>query len=142
MTTPAHPKRGKPLVLHIDDSQTVALLAQAMLEEMGLLSLHAPGGLEGLELAQKEPPDLILLDAMMPGLDGFETCRKLKSAPATKGIPVLMLTGTDDPKDVERIFAAGADGYLVKPLQKNLLKAELEARLTLPISTGEHHDRA
>lgn len=135
-------KRSKPLVLHIDDSQTVALMAQAMLEELGLDCLHSPEGLEGLALARRELPDLILLDAMMPGLDGFETCRRLKSDPATKAIPVLMLTGTDDPRDAERIRAAGADGSLIKPLQKNLLKAELEARLTLPVHHGGHHDRA
>lgn len=133
--------RSKPLVLHIDDSQTVALLAQAMLEELGLDCLHAPEGLEGLALARRELPDLILLDAMMPGLDGFETCRRLKSDSATKAIPVLMLTGTDDPKDAARIRAAGADGSLTKPLQKNILKAELEARIKLPIHGG-HHDRA
>jgi CheY-like chemotaxis protein len=130
-------KRNKPLVLHIDDSQTVTIVARSMLEDLGMEVINAASGLEGIQLAEKEMPGLILLDAMMPGLDGVETCRRLKGSPKTKMIPVLMITGASDAKETERIFAAGADGCLTKPIKENLLKAELEARIKFPTCEGQ-----
>lgn len=125
-------KRTKPLILHIDDSETVLLVTKAMLEEMGLEVMGVTNAVEGIKIAEKEKPTLILLDTNMPGMDGHEACETLKRNPKTKEIPVIMVTGADGMKEVERALSAGADGYVIKPVQADRLKAKLAEKMTLP----------
>ncbi len=118
--------RARPLIVHIDDSQTVLAVTKLMLESLGYDVIQATSGAEGIKLAEKEKPALILLDAMMPGIDGFETCVSIKRNPKLQGVPVIMATGADAVKDVEKAMACGADSYIVKPLQQDRLKTKLE----------------
>ena len=118
--------RAKPLILHIDDDKNVLKVAEMMLRELGADPLSASSPKEGIKLAEKEQPDIILMDLVMPEMDGLEAVKTLKLNAKTKDIPVLMLTGSDTIKDVEKALAAGASGYIVKPLHADRLKSKIE----------------
>lgn len=97
---------------------------------MGHESIEAPNGEVGIEVAKASPPpDLILLDVNMPGMDGFATCRILKGDPATQSIPVIFLTSNDESEDRIRGLNIGADDYLTKPFAIRELSARIEKRL-------------
>jgi CheY-like chemotaxis protein len=89
--------------------------------------LVASGGREGLEKAAKEQPDLILLDVMMPEMDGYETCECLKSQPGTRHIPVVFLSAKAQQSEIQKGRDLGAIAYLVKPFDPMTLAAQLEA---------------
>ena len=127
-------KRSKPLVLHIDDSALVRATTQVLLGQMGCDSITASGGHKGLDLAAKQQPDLILVDAMMPEFDGFRTTEALKLGEKTKGIPVIMLTGSERPRGVDKAKArsSGADAYLLKPVRLEKLRKKLAEFIKLP----------
>jgi CheY-like chemotaxis protein len=99
-------------ILLVDDNPGITAL---MLKSRGYSVSIASDGLEGIEKAKSEHPDLILLDIMMPGIDGYEVCTKLKIDADTKHIPVIMLTAKEDPEAISKSHARGADGYIVKP---------------------------
>ena len=124
--------RNKPLVLHIDDSTTILIVTQGMLAKLGCDVVTASDGAQGLALAEKKQPDLILLDTQMPGLDGCEVCVQLKLNPKTKAIPIIMVTGMDVMKDVEKALASGAAGYIPKPIDEARLKSKISALIKLP----------
>lgn len=128
--------RKKPLILHIDDSETVLLVTQSMLEDIGVDSMTATNGADGVSMAEKEMPDLILMDAMMPGMDGYAATKAIKASDKTKNIPILMVTGSDTTKDVEKALSAGANGYVIKPIHAGRLKSKIEEWLTLPSAGG------
>jgi CheY-like chemotaxis protein len=120
-------KRAKKLILVIEDDFSIASLLKDVLEGFGYAALTAGDGVEGIRLALKEKPDLIMTDVMMPKMDGFDTTRNLKSHPETKAIPILMCTSQDRVTDVERGLACGANDYIPKPiafprLQEKVLK--------------------
>ena len=119
-------KRAKPLVLHIDDSPLLVETTKAMLVTIGCDVISATSGEQGIELAKKNHPDLVLVDAMMPGMDGYATTRALKADASTGDIPVVMLTGNDQVKSVDLSHSAGADGYIVKPIQVDRLSQKLK----------------
>ncbi|MEK7389675.1 MAG: response regulator [Elusimicrobiota bacterium] len=121
---------GKPVILVVDDSPVVVLSIKTILEPAGYEVLEALDGAQGLNLAQKRRPQLILLDMMMPGIDGVETLSRLKNNPATADIPVLMVTGSQTGKDVEKAFGYGATGYLVKPVESERLLNKIRATLS------------
>lgn len=125
-------KRGKPLVLIIEDDGDVRFVMNTILESMGLDVLSAANGPEGLKLALKEVPDLILCDIRMPGMDGFDVCGFIKSDGKTKDITVIMVTAMDQNKDVEEALARGADGYIAKPLNHIMFKKKIAEILKLP----------
>ena len=91
----------------------------------------AINGLIALKIAQATPPDLILLDVMMPEMDGYEVCRQLKSNPKTKSIPVIFVTAKAEEGDESEGFAVGAVDYILKPVSPSLLKARVEAHLAI-----------
>lgn len=101
-------------ILLVDDDPRLRDLVAATLGGDFLL-LQASDGMQALEKARKEGPDLILLDVTMPHLDGFETCVRLKNDALTKSIPVVMLTALGSPQDLRRGREVGADEYFVKP---------------------------
>jgi DNA-binding NarL/FixJ family response regulator len=116
-------------VLVVDDApQTLALLTDA-LEDAGMTVLVAVDGPSALERAQKAAPDIILLDAVMPGMDGFEACRRLKALPAVAGIPVVFMTGLTETEHVVRGFQAGGIDYVTKPIVPDELIARMRAHL-------------
>jgi DNA-binding NarL/FixJ family response regulator len=116
-------------VLVVDDTpDTLALLTDA-LEDAGMTVLVAIDGASAIERAQRVAPDIILLDAVMPGLDGFETCRRLKALPALAGIPVVFMTGLTESEHVVRGFQAGGVDYVTKPIVPDELIARIRAHL-------------
>ncbi|MCJ7822466.1 MAG: response regulator [Armatimonadetes bacterium] len=122
---------GKILV--VDDEAAVretciACIRHGLGEEWQVV--EAADGREAIAKAEQERPNLILLDIMMPEVDGFEVCRKLKSSPKTGGIPVVFLTALGEEKDVERGLALGGDGYVVKPFNPVTLAAQISELLT------------
>jgi CheY-like chemotaxis protein len=105
-------------VLLVDDTETVLMFERTMLRGTGFELRIARNGHQALAEVRKARPDLILLDIMMPELDGIETCRRLKGDPETQQIPVVMVTTKGEPGMVEKAFQAGCDDYITKPLDK------------------------
>jgi two-component system OmpR family response regulator len=117
-------------VLIIDDEDDIRELARISLERVGGLNVvAASSGQEGLALAASERPDAILLDAMMPGMDGPQTLERLKADPATADIPVVFLTGSVQAVEKERFRSIGAVGILGKPFDPMRLADDLRACL-------------
>lgn len=120
---------GPARILVVDDEPQNLELFEAMLTSAGYEVVLAGGGADGLRLARERPPDLILLDLMMPGLSGFEVCARVKTDRATGGIPVLLVTALSQVSDKERALAAGGDDFLTKPFQRAELLTRVEALL-------------
>ena len=116
-------------VLVIDDDAQARALVAAILESEGYEVRGATGGVEGLTLADTEPPDVVLLDLQMPGMNGYEVCRVLRQGPKTRRIPVVMVTVSDDPHLNREAYAAGAHACVPKPFRKEGLIAVIEAAL-------------
>lgn len=112
-------------ILVVDDIEANRRLLQAKLEARHYSVCLASNGQEALEKAQAEAPDIILLDVMMPGMDGYEVCRRLKAQRATRHIPVVMVTALSAPEDRVRGLEAGAEDFLTKPVDDFLLQARL-----------------
>jgi two-component system cell cycle response regulator len=106
------------LVLLVDDNEQNLELLTAYVEELGCRLALARDGVEAMEMVTKEPPDLILLDVMMPRMSGFQVCTKLKGTPAYRDIPIVMVTALNEVNDVERAVDSGADDFLTKPVNK------------------------
>lgn len=102
-------------VLAVDDDPDVLLIIQTALQTEGFTVRTACNGPDCIESATADPPDLILLDVMMPGMNGFEVVAKLKEESSTSMIPIILLTGLSDRKKVQEALASGVDYYIVKP---------------------------
>src|SRR6266446_6807407 len=118
-----------PRILITDDSQLNAELLEAHLEGTGFETRIVSNGDDALKAARDWKPDVILLDVMMPKLSGFEVCQRLRAAPATKDVGVLMVTALDQPSDVEKAVDAGTDDFLTKPINKAELLLRVRALL-------------
>lgn len=119
------------LILVVDDTPTNLRVVVECLEGLGHTVLIAQDGEEGLQRAAFMRPDLILLDVLMPGMDGLETCRRLKSTEVTRGIPVIFMTALTSLEDKIAGFQAGAVDYVSKPLEVNELAARITTHLQL-----------
>ena len=115
------------VVLIIDDSPTELHLFQGMLERGGYDTLVADSGEEGIRMAQTERPDCILMDVVMPGMNGFQATRKLTRDPRTSSIPVIMITTKDQETDKIWGMRQGAVEYLVKPVADKDLVAKIHS---------------
>lgn len=104
-------------ILLIDDHQTVFRLLEAIVRIKGYKLLYAESGQQGIVMARQEKPDLILLDVMMPDIDGFKVCQYLKDNDSTKDIPVMFLTARGAEDDMATGRKAGAAGFMTKPFQ-------------------------
>lgn len=120
---PGLPPRSVALV--IDDAPETLGLISSALEENGMTVLVARSGTEGIELARRVRPDVILMDAMMPGMDGFETCRRLKSGPRPESAPVIFMTGLTEPEHILKGLRAGGVDYITKPVVVDELIARI-----------------
>jgi CheY-like chemotaxis protein len=120
-----------PVILVVDDNQQNLELLQAYLEDMDCKTLPAHGGVEALEIIADDPPDLILLDVMMPKMSGFEVCRRIKSNPKTTDIPVIMVTALNEFGDIERGIDSGTDDFVSKPVNKLELLTRVRTMLKL-----------
>ena len=126
-------------ILVVDDDLDTLRLVGLMLQHQGYQIVAASNGAQSISLAQTEKPDLILLDIMMPEMDGYEVARKLRLDPATNTIPIIMFTAKTQVDDKVAGFEAGADDYLTKPTQPRELFAHVKAviargkKTTLPV---------
>ena len=119
-------------ILIIDDEKDFCFFVKKNLEAISNYEIITTNkGKKGIQIARKEKPDLILLDIMMPGIDGFEVLKRLKANERTQNIPVIMLTAKDE--DESKIKASGlyCEDYLVKPVEKVILKAKIHKVLSL-----------
>ncbi len=121
----------KGTILAIDDEEDILEFLQVLLGARGFDVLAASSGASGLTIAEREAPGVILLDIMMPEMDGHEVCRKLKGNPRTKDIPVLMLTAMNRVDDIAASMSEGADGFMAKPFDNNSLVDAIE-RMVVP----------
>ncbi|MFW6146334.1 MAG: response regulator [Planctomycetota bacterium] len=109
---------GTSRVLVVDDNPQNQELLAAYLETMDVEVRRADDGVTALQQVSADPPDLILLDIMMPRMSGFEVCTKLKSDPGTRDIPVIMVTALDRMADIQRAVECGTDDFLSRPLSR------------------------
>ena len=130
-----------PRILVIDDDPTIAELVSINLEMAGYDVNQAEDGIKGQALALQAPPDLIMLDLMLPQVDGFTVCQRLRRDPRTADIPVLMLTALGQIQDKVEGFNAGADDYLTKPfdVEEMLLRVRALLRRTDRIPQAAKH---
>lgn len=124
-------------VLVVDDVLHNVKLLEAKLRSEYFDVLTAMNGMDALEIVEKEKPDIILLDVMMPGMDGFEVCRRVKANPAVAHIPIIMVTALDQPKDRVMGLEAGADDFLTKPIQDLPLFARVRSLVRLKVLMDE-----
>ncbi|MDT8445658.1 MAG: hybrid sensor histidine kinase/response regulator [bacterium] len=118
-------------ILLIEDSKPNLALLSRILEQQGHQTVSCQSGVEGLELAASESFDLVLLDIVMPGMDGFEVCRRLKGSPVTRDIPLIFLTAKSSMDDLVQGFELGAADYVTKPYKGPELLTRVENQLRL-----------
>ncbi len=123
----------KPKIVVIEDEVDILEVINYNLSKEGFDVCSALDGEEGLALIKKEVPDLVLLDLMLPGLDGIEICRKLKTDYSTRSIPIIMVTAKGEESDIVLGLGMGADDYMVKPFRPR----ELMARIRSVLRRGE-----
>jgi two-component system, OmpR family, alkaline phosphatase synthesis response regulator PhoP len=119
----------KKKILLVDDSSTVLLLHRMMLDHCGYELLTARDGQEALDKASTERPDLIFLDVLMPRMDGFQTCRALRSRAETRNVPIILVTTRGEPHYVRQGFESGCTDYITKPFDGEELLAKVRGHL-------------
>ena len=119
------------VVLIVDDNKQNVELLREYLESIDVDTIAAYDGIEALDVVARSKPDLILLDIMMPKMSGFEVCRKLKSDPATRDIPIIMVTALGDLSDIDRGIESGTDDFLSKPINRLELITRVKSLLRL-----------
>jgi DNA-binding response OmpR family regulator len=120
---------GKARILVVDDNEKNVELLEAILQAADFEVLKAYDGKQAIEIAGKEKPNLLLLDIMMPELDGSQVCEILKKDPRNAGLPIIMVTAKDKESDIVQSLERGADEYIVKPINKKELLAKIEELL-------------
>jgi CheY-like chemotaxis protein len=116
-------------ILLVDDSPTVLLMERLLLQDGPYELLSAASGTEALERALAERPELILMDVVMPGMDGFEVCRLLRAQEATRTTPIILVTTRGGPEHIEKGYESGCSDYVTKPFDGNELRAKIESFL-------------
>src|ERR687885_1562013 len=123
------PEKG--VILIVDDTPANLEVLLDFLEDSGFKVWVAEDGESAIEGAEYAPPELILLDVLMPGIDGFETCRRLKANPSTQDIPVIFMTALSDTVDKVKGFSLGAVDYVTKPMQQEEVRARVTTHVTI-----------
>lgn len=118
-----------PRILVVEDEKNILELVRYNLEREGYEAITAFDGVQGFELARSQDPDLIILDVMLPEMNGLEVCRKLRHSAQTKNIPIIMLSARAEELDRVRGLEMGADDYVTKPFSPRELVARINARL-------------
>ncbi len=119
----------KKKILIVDDDPDVRLLIATRLESMGYDTIGAEDGQTGLDLARKDPPDLILLDLMLPKLNGYKVCRMLKFDKSYEHVPIVIISSKGSEEDKKLADEVGADGYITKPFEKTEIAATIQKLL-------------
>ncbi len=124
------PSTGEKILL-VDDTSDNLYLLEKFLVPQGYTVFYAMSGKKALQLAERLLPDLILLDVMMPGMDGFETCKRLKNSPELRDIPVIFVTGRTEVKALAKAFEAGGVDYITKPVKRQEVLSRVKTHLQL-----------
>jgi diguanylate cyclase (GGDEF)-like protein/PAS domain S-box-containing protein len=132
----------KPAILIVDDAPDNLGMLRTMMLRQGYQTFVATSGDRALDIAQRVKPDLILLDIVMPGIDGLETCRRLKAHPATTRIPVIFMSARGETEDIVAGFDTGAADYIAKPLRLEEVCARVRAQLRLHSSSETQTEQA
>src|SRR5580704_2228731 len=122
-------KDAEDIVLVVDDSPDALRMLTDLLEEAGMTALVALEGDQALAIVEKITPDIILMDAVMPSIDGFETCRRLKHNKALAHVPVIFMTGLSETQDIVKGLEAGGVDYVTKPIVPDELLARIRVHL-------------
>jgi two-component system, OmpR family, phosphate regulon response regulator PhoB len=117
-------------ILLVEDDPDIRHLVSSKLSRGGFTVTEVPDGVAALREAERNPPDLVILDVRMPRMSGLDVCRELRTVPRTAAVPILMLTARARPQDLEQAYAAGATDYVVKPFSPRELLERVEAALT------------
>ncbi|MDB5324448.1 MAG: two component, sigma54 specific, transcriptional regulator, Fis family protein, partial [Phycisphaerales bacterium] len=142
MTAPAKPSdSGRERVLLVDDTPANLDLLSRTLEPMGYDLAVATSGEAAVRVAMKSKPDLILLDVVMPGLDGLETCRRLKAEPTTRDIPIIFISARSQTASLLNGFHAGGVDYIAKPFDQDEVRTRVETHLKIARLTRALRDR-
>ena len=120
---------AKQKILAVDDEEDILELLRFNLTKEGYAVVCAASGEEALKMARAQRPDLILLDLLLPGIDGLEVARRLKNEDATKDIPVIMVTAKGEEADIVTGLEVGAEDYITKPFSRKVLMARVRAVL-------------
>lgn len=131
--------RSRPLVLIVDDDSTMRLLTRATLEQAGFEVAEADDGGPALEVFKSQRPDLVLLDVLMPGMDGFTTCSELRKLPEGQHTPILMATALDDLDSINRAFEVGATDFITKPINWTILSYRVRYMVRASRTFAELH---
>ena len=131
MMNPGRVESKKADILIVDDIPDNLNTLSRTLESFGYNVIAAPGGELALQIAAKTPPDLILLDIIMPGIDGYETCRRLKAEKSTAEIPVIFITAKDEVDSLVEGFLVGGVDYITKPFAENEVRVRVENHLKI-----------
>lgn len=134
---PEIPNEPPQTVLVVDDEPSVRVVLQKMLEREGIAVVTAEDGAEALEMVESEAPDLVLLDIVMPKLSGLDVCRQIKARPATRLLPIILVTGLDARADRLAGIEADADDFLSKPFDQAELVARVRSLLRIKRYTDE-----
>jgi len=121
--------RDKPVVLHVDDDIASLLMAESPLMDAGFEVLHASDGMQAVEQFEKHAPDLIIMDAVMPKMDGFESIKQIRSSSKGLHTPILMITGLDDLESITRAYDEGATDFITKPVNFFILPYRVQYML-------------
>ena len=121
--------RKKALILIVDDDLATRLLMRASLEKSGFQVTEAENGLVALDVYKQMSPDAILMDVMMPKLDGFDTCREIRKIKGGEHIPILMVTGLEDIEAIHRCYDSGATDFITKPINWAILNYRVKYML-------------
>lgn len=119
----------KPLILIVDDDRTLQMMLKVAMEQEGFAVVQAGSGEQCIQDYQRLHPDMVLIDAMMPGIDGFECCHQIRQLPEANQVPILIITVLDKPEFVERAFQAGASDYVTKPISWAVLSHRVRSLL-------------
>lgn len=123
------PKNRVIKVLVVDDSRTVVHGLRTVLEQDGFYVMEAYDGMTAIELAKAHQPDIILMDVIMPGLNGFQATRKIRKDPATHSIPIIIISATEQPTEQFWLTKLGANDFLGKPIVRRELFTKVETQL-------------
>jgi CheY-like chemotaxis protein len=113
-------------ILVVEDQDSIRRMIEALVGARGHKVTAVGTGTKAIDVASTDPPDMVLLDLMIPGHDGFEVCRRLRDDPATRAVPVLVISALDDPESRAKATAAGATAYYTKPFSPIALLKEID----------------
>ncbi len=127
----------KPTILVVDDEEDIVELVELNLLREGYKALTCGTGEQALEIARSKIPNLIILDLMLPGIDGLEVCKRLRSDPKTERIPIIILSAKGEEADIVTGLELGADDYVTKPFSGKVLVARVRRVLRKTVTTGD-----